>query len=109
MASYEIPVVSKSTQAQEEADPADRQRRPALSANQKCWPEQAKMESALKDVIEKMGYELVRAHPYKEEQGHGFIQSQKEGMEVFAHDRSQGAAHRRRIASGNIRITCCTA
>jgi hypothetical protein len=30
-----------------------------------------------------MGYELVRAHPYKEDQGHGFIQSQKEGMEVF--------------------------
>ncbi|HEX3356969.1 MAG TPA: L-fucose/L-arabinose isomerase family protein [Tepidisphaeraceae bacterium] len=54
-----------------------------LSANQKCWPEQAKMESALKDVIKKMGYELVRAHSYKEEQGHGFIQSQKEGMHVF--------------------------
>src|SRR5689334_12448109 len=54
-----------------------------LSANQKCWPEQAKMESALKDVLRKMGYDLVRAHPYKEEQGHGFIQSQKEGMEVF--------------------------
>jgi hypothetical protein len=54
-----------------------------LSANQVCWPEQAKMESTLKEVIKKIGYDLVRAHPYKEEQGHGFIQSQKEGMEVF--------------------------
>jgi hypothetical protein len=54
-----------------------------LSANQKCWPEQAKMEKALGDVIANMGYELVRAHPYKDDQQHGFIGSQKEGMEVF--------------------------
>jgi hypothetical protein len=31
-----------------------------------------------------MGHELIRAHPFKPDQGHGFIQSQKEGMEVFA-------------------------
>jgi hypothetical protein len=54
-----------------------------LSANQKCWPEQAKMEDALRAAVEREGYRLVRAHPYKEEQGHGFIGSQKEGMEVF--------------------------
>jgi hypothetical protein len=54
-----------------------------LSANQKCWPEQRKMEQALGEAIAAEGYELTRAHSYKEEQGHGFIQSQKEGMEVF--------------------------
>jgi hypothetical protein len=54
-----------------------------LSANQKCWPEQAKMERALTDSVAREGYELVRAHPYKDDQRHGFIQSQKEGMEVF--------------------------
>src|SRR5215213_7170781 len=54
-----------------------------LSANQKCWPEQAKMEEALRAAVEAEGYDLVRAHPYKEDQKHGFIQSQKEGMEVF--------------------------
>src|SRR3954469_4379787 len=54
-----------------------------LSANQKCWPEQAKMEDALRGAVEAAGYSLVRAHPYKEDQQHGFIQSQKEGMEVF--------------------------
>src|SRR5262249_57453087 len=37
----------------------------------------------VKEVMKKLGYDLVRAHPYKEDQGHGFIQSQKEGMEVF--------------------------
>ena len=54
-----------------------------LSANQKCWPEQAKMEEALGRAVAESGYELVRAHPYKEDQQHGFIGSQKEGMEVF--------------------------
>src|SRR5687768_14216845 len=55
-----------------------------LSANQKCWPEQAKMEDALCRAVADAGYELVRAHPYKEDQRHGFIQTQKEGMQVFA-------------------------
>src|SRR5688572_19366324 len=54
-----------------------------LSANQKCWAEQAKMEEALTRAIADEGYELMRAHPYKQEEGHGFIASQKEGMEVF--------------------------
>jgi hypothetical protein len=54
-----------------------------LSANQKCWPEQEKMEAALRGAVEAAGYTLVRGHPYKEDQRHGFIQSQKEGMEVF--------------------------
>ncbi|HEY7089006.1 MAG TPA: hypothetical protein VH518_13005 [Tepidisphaeraceae bacterium] len=55
-----------------------------LSANQVCWPAQAKMEEALGKVVAEMGYEIVRAHPYKEDQQHGFIGSQKEGMKVFA-------------------------
>src|SRR5438309_11066918 len=55
-----------------------------LSANQKCWPEQAKMEDALRGAVKELGYELVRAHPYKEDEQHGFIASQKEGMRVFA-------------------------
>ena len=54
-----------------------------LSANQKCWPEQEKMEIALGTVLGDLGYELVRAHPYKEDEGHGFISSQHEGMKVF--------------------------
>jgi len=55
-----------------------------LSANQKCWPEQEKMEAALTAALADMGHELIRAHPFKPDQGHGFIQSQKEGMNVFA-------------------------
>ena len=55
-----------------------------LSANQKCWAAQAEMEATLTRALAEMGYELVRAHPYKESEGHGFISSQKEGMCVFA-------------------------
>ena len=54
-----------------------------LSANQKCWPEQAKMEAALTKVLEEQGAEVVRAHAYDEEKQHGFIDSQKMGLEVF--------------------------
>ncbi|HEX8913792.1 MAG TPA: hypothetical protein VF796_15640 [Humisphaera sp.] len=53
------------------------------TANRKCWPEQAKMEAALAAAVAEAGYDLVRAHPFKESDGHGFIGSQKEGMEVF--------------------------
>src|SRR5690349_8073679 len=83
MASYDIPVASKSAKLKKKQIQLIANGDLRLSANQKCWPEQAKMESALKEVLKKMGYDLVRAHPYKEDQGHGFIQSQKEGMEVF--------------------------
>ncbi|HUG11036.1 MAG TPA: fucose isomerase [Opitutaceae bacterium] len=55
-----------------------------LSANQKCWPAQAAMEKQLTAAVAACGYRLVRAHPYKPAMQHGFIGSQKEGMEVFA-------------------------
>jgi hypothetical protein len=56
-----------------------------LSANQVCWPAQRQMEEQLSHAAAACGYQIVRAHPYKDDQKHGFIQSQKEGMEVFSH------------------------
>lgn len=55
-----------------------------LSANRQCWAAQREMEEALQTAIEDCGYNLVRAHTYKEHEEHGFIGSQKEGMEVFS-------------------------
>ncbi len=55
-----------------------------LAANQTCWPAQAAMEKQLTRAAAALGYRLVRAHPYKPDQQHGFISSQKEGMAVFA-------------------------
>lgn len=54
-----------------------------LSANQVCWPAQRDMEKALTTAIASEGFKVVRAHPYKEDQKHGFIASQREGLEVF--------------------------
>ncbi|MFZ5496969.1 MAG: fucose isomerase [Verrucomicrobiota bacterium] len=54
------------------------------TANETCWPAQHAMEQALAAAVAKLGCKLVRAHPFKPELRHGFIGSQKEGMEVFA-------------------------
>jgi len=53
------------------------------SANVKCWPAQAAMERKLTMVLERMGHSTCRAHSVKAETGHGFIASQREGMDIF--------------------------
>lgn len=53
------------------------------SANKTCWAAQKEMEDRLTQVLSSRGYTLERAHPVKPE-GHGFIASQREGMDVFA-------------------------
>jgi hypothetical protein len=54
-----------------------------LSANRKCWPAQEAAERAVIAAIEGLGREVRRGHPYDPEKGHGFIDSQKHGMQVF--------------------------
>src|ERR1700677_3735862 len=54
------------------------------AANRNCWASQAEMEAALTRAVADAGYELLRAHPVRPDIGHGFIGSQKEGMQVFA-------------------------
>ena len=53
------------------------------SANQKCWPEQTKMEALLTRAIQAEGWRVDRAHAFDSTKGHGFIDSQRLGMEVF--------------------------
>ena len=55
-----------------------------LSANRTCWKAQAQMEAKLTDVLASFGHTLERAHDYDPERRHGFIETQKEGMAVFA-------------------------
>jgi hypothetical protein len=54
-----------------------------ISANQKCWPAQQKMEAALTQALRREGWTVVRAHAHDAVKKHGFIDSQKMGMEVF--------------------------
>ena len=52
-------------------------------ANRTCWPAQEDLEQKLSTLFAAKGYTLVRAHPYKSAEKHGFIASQREGMDVF--------------------------
>jgi L-fucose isomerase-like protein len=54
-----------------------------LSANQRCWPAQARAEEAVMNAIRREGHAVRRGHNCSPEKGHGFIDSQKNGMEVF--------------------------
>lgn len=53
------------------------------SANEDCWPAQFDMENKLGAAISSLGWTVKRAHPFNAEKKHGFIDSQKYGMEVF--------------------------
>ncbi|MCY3009470.1 MAG: L-fucose/L-arabinose isomerase family protein [Planctomycetota bacterium] len=54
-----------------------------LSANQVCWPAQEAMEKALTTALAAEGFDLVRSHQYDPNLKHGFLASQRQGMEVF--------------------------
>ncbi len=53
------------------------------SANQKCEHEQLLMEAKLIKTLKKEGWTVKRAHGFRKDVGHSFIDSQKYGMEIF--------------------------
>jgi hypothetical protein len=53
------------------------------SANQMCWPAQSAMEEEVVAAFKAEGIKVRRAHPYDATRGHGFISSQRMGMDVF--------------------------
>lgn len=54
-----------------------------LSANQMCWPVQAEMEDQIERAFANEGITLYRGHAYDPVEKHGFISTQKMGIEVF--------------------------
>ena len=54
-----------------------------LSANQICWAAQAEMETKLEAALKTLGWKVKRAHQYDPLEQHGFISSQRMGMDVF--------------------------
>ena len=54
------------------------------SANEVCWGAQSQMESALARSVAQCGFDLRRGHKPRPGDKHGFIDSQKQGMDVFA-------------------------
>ncbi|WP_189368220.1 fucose isomerase [Tateyamaria omphalii] len=55
-----------------------------LAANVTCWPAQSDMETAVIREVEALGYSVERAHPFDPEKGHGFLDSQRAGLDAVA-------------------------
>ncbi len=53
-------------------------------ANAACWPAQKQLESDAKEAFKRLGWKLIRAGGNDYGKGHGFIDSQSRGREVFA-------------------------
>lgn len=54
-----------------------------LSANLQCWPMQQKVERDVERAVTGLNWNVIRAHRVDESTGHGFIDSQRRGLEVF--------------------------
>ena len=54
-----------------------------LSANQEGWPAQFDMETKLSQAFVAEGVKIKRGHDYNHKEKHGFISSQRMGMDVF--------------------------
>ena len=53
-------------------------------ANSTCWPAQKQLEGDAKKAFARLGWKLIRAGGENYGKGHGFIDSQARGREVFA-------------------------
>jgi hypothetical protein len=83
MSTYAMPVPSEPAQARPRTvyTVASGDLRP--SANLAGWPTQQRLESDLTAAIGSLGWEVQRGHEYDDERGHGFIDSQRNGLDVF--------------------------
>ena len=54
-----------------------------LAANQNCWEAQYNMEKLLTSAIETEGWKVERAHFFDKNKKHGFIDSQRMGIDIF--------------------------
>lgn len=83
MSTYRLPVISKPApvQANEVVLIASGDLRE--SANEKCWPAQSRMEAGVIAAFEAEGVKVRRGHPFDPQRRHGFISSQRMGMDVF--------------------------
>lgn len=52
-------------------------------ANVTCWPTQQQLEADLAAAVNALGWKVERGHAFDPDKGHGFIDSQRAGIEVF--------------------------
>ena len=96
MSSYTFPVLAEEASAEAGVvhTVASGDLRP--SANVTCWPTQRQFEADLEKAVASLGWTVRRAHDRDGEAGHGFIDSQRQGIEVFRSHSAGRAADRRR-------------
>src|SRR3990172_11143222 len=54
-----------------------------LPANRVCWPAQAALEEAVTRCFADLGSTVTRGHAVDPGKGHGFIDGQARGIEIF--------------------------
>ena len=54
-----------------------------LAANQACWPAQQALEEIVTRTFAEQGRRIARGHPVDTALGHGFIDGQARGIEIF--------------------------
>ena len=54
-----------------------------LSANRKCWPAQEEVERLISEACSALDHTVERGHAYDPVKGHGFIDSQRLGLDTF--------------------------
>ncbi|WP_225101380.1 fucose isomerase [Streptomyces sp. CoH27] len=83
MTAYTLPVPSRPAAAEPRTvyTVASGDLRPA--ANVTCWPTQEKLENDLTAALADLGWQVRRGHTFDAAKGHGFLDSQRAGIEVF--------------------------
>jgi hypothetical protein len=83
MTSYRIPASAAEAQTQANTVYTIASGDLRTSANVTCWPTQQKLESDLTAAVTSLGWQVQRGHEIDQAKGHGFIDSQRAGMNVF--------------------------
>jgi hypothetical protein len=83
MTSYFIPVLAELAKIQAKTVYTVASGDLRTSANVTCWPTQQKLESDVTAAVTSLGWQVQRGHEIDEAKGHGFIDSQRAGIEIF--------------------------
>ncbi len=83
MTAYTLPVPTPTLEAEPQTVYTVASGDLRLSANVTCWSVQQQLESDLAAALDALGWQVRRGHAVDETKGHGFIDSQRAGIEVF--------------------------
>jgi len=83
MSKYKLPKISPPSPAKEKEIILIASGDLRQPGNRVTWPAQAKMEAKIIAAFANEGYTVKRGHDYNPELKHGFIDSQRMGMDVF--------------------------